>query len=358
MNRRTFIGSAAAAALSARERTSRGVSIVVDGTDQVAQEGPAVWAAKELEQTLSSRGVTVFRCGSVASAKPGDFCIVAAARASVPEGLSIEPGSAGNRKVLSAYGHDSRGLTYALLELADRAKNADDPVAALMATKAMTERPANTVRGMMRMFTSDVEDKPWYNDREMWPAYLTTLATQRFNRFHLAFGIGYDFIRQVTDGYFLFTYPFLLSVPGYKVRVPQLSDAERDRNLAMLRFISDETAARGIHFQLGLWMHGYEWIDSPNANYTIEGLDKTHARPILSGRGAHAAKGVPGSQRSHLPHPWRERSRRGQFRFLEDAVRRRANVRAHSRDRYASEGHDAGDARYRGGDRTTISRVA
>ncbi len=277
MNRRTFIGGAAAAALSARARTSRDVSIIVDSKDVVAKTAPAVWAAKELEQALASQGVAVFRCESLASAKPGDFCVVAAGRASVPEGLSIEPSNAGNRKIVSAYGHDARGLSYALLELADRASNASDPVAALMAAKATTERPANTIRSMMRMFTSDVEDKPWYNDREMWPAYLTTLATQRFNRFHLAFGIGYDFLRQVTDAYFLFTYPFLLQVPGYNVRVPQLPDAERDRNLEMLRFISDETAARGMHFQLGLWMHGYEWIDSPNPNYTIEGLDKaTH----------------------------------------------------------------------------------
>ena len=55
----------------------------------------------------------------------------------------------------------------------------------------------------------------------MWPKYLDLLASQRFNRFHLAFGIGYDFIRQVTDAYFLFPYPFFMSVPGYNVRVPQ-----------------------------------------------------------------------------------------------------------------------------------------
>src|SRR5690348_16078442 len=279
MNRRTFIGGAAAAALSARERTSRGVSIVLDNKDAVAKTAPAVWAAKELEQALASQGVAVFRCESLASAKPGDFCVVAAGRASVPEGLSIEPGNAGSRRIVSAYGHDALGLSYALLELADRATNASDPVAALTAAKAITERPANKIRSMMRMFTSDVEDKPWYNDREMWPAYLTTLATQRFNRFHLAFGIGYDFLRQVTDAYFLFTYPFLLQVPGYNVRVPQLPDAERDRNLQMLRFISDETAARGMHFQLGLWMHGYQWIDSPTPNYTIEGLDETTHGP-------------------------------------------------------------------------------
>ena len=32
-----------------------------------------------------------------------------------------------------------------------------------------------------------------------------------------------------------------------------------------------------MEFQLGLWMHGYEWIDSPKPNYTIEGSPtKTH----------------------------------------------------------------------------------
>src|SRR5437762_353236 len=150
-------------------------------------------------------------------------------------------------------------------------------MAALAIAKAVTERPANRVRSVARLFTSDIEDKPWYNDREMWPQYLTMLASNRFNRFHLAFGIGYDFLRQVTDAYFLFTYPFLLKVPGYNVRVPELSDSERDRNLDTLKFISEQTAARGMEFQLGLWMHGYEWIDSPRPNYTIAGLTKeTH----------------------------------------------------------------------------------
>jgi hypothetical protein len=68
-------------------------------------------------------------------------------------------------------------------------------------------------------------------------------------------------------------------VPGYTVRVPQLPDAERDANLKMLQFISEQTVARGIEFQLGLWMHGYEWIDTKNANYTIEGITKENHGP-------------------------------------------------------------------------------
>src|SRR5260370_41790890 len=104
-------------------------------------------------------------------------------------------------------------------------------------------RPVNVVRSVVRSVASDVEDKPWYNDREMWPRYLTMLATQRFNRFNLSFGLGYDFLRQVTDAYFLFAYPFLLSVPGYSVRAPQLPNAERDRSLETLKFISELTVA-------------------------------------------------------------------------------------------------------------------
>ena len=42
---------------------------------------------------------------------------------------------------------------------------------------------AARVRSMMRLFISEVEDKPWFYDREMWPAYLAMLAENRFNRF-------------------------------------------------------------------------------------------------------------------------------------------------------------------------------
>jgi hypothetical protein len=133
-------------------------------------------------------------------------------------------------------------------------------------------RPANAVRSVQRLFTSEIEDKPWFYDRQMWPHYLAMLAENHFSRFNLSFGIGYDFLRGVTDAYFLFAYPFFLSVPGYNVRAANLPDAERDRNLETLRFISEQTAAHGLQFQLGLWMHGYQWENSPHPNYTIEGL--------------------------------------------------------------------------------------
>ena len=88
-----------------------------------------------------------------------------------------------------------------------------------------------------------------------------------------------------------------------------LPDAERDSNLQMLKFISEQTVARGLQFQLGIWMHGYQWINSPNPNYTITGLtaadqaaysrDALTLLPFLP-RGSHgiadvgSGGGVPG----------------------------------------------------------------
>ena len=297
--RRFLITAGSIAALTGAEANGvaavakRGVSLVIDPEDKTASSVESLWAAKELETALSSHGVTVLRCQRVSQANSGDLCFLVAGLdsqiskdvlkktnvtvADRSEALGVFPGEIDGRKVTLLCGYDSRAIVYALLDLTDRVQNSSDPLTSIARTPALAERPANEVRSVTRLFVSDVHDKPWYSDREMWPQYLTMLAKHRFNRFNLAFGIGYDFIRHVTDAYFLFTYPFLVNVPGYQVRVPQLSDSERDHNLEMLRFISEQTVMRGMEFHVGLWMHGYEWIDSPNANYTIEGLTKeTH----------------------------------------------------------------------------------
>ncbi|MDQ3701648.1 MAG: hypothetical protein M3442_12130, partial [Chloroflexota bacterium] len=202
----------------------------------------------------------------------------AVARPDAPgTGTQENPG----RAVLLACGADPRGLVYALLELAERIEGAHDPARVLQALfliAPLVERPANEIRGLMRLFTSDVEDLGWYHDRDFWRRYLTMLTAQRYNRFHLALGIGFDFARRMRDSYFYFPYPFLVAVPGYSVRASGVSDAERDRNLDTLRFIATETRRRGLHFQLGVWANVYEFEDSPDVNHTIEGLDpENHA---------------------------------------------------------------------------------
>jgi hypothetical protein len=275
-------------ASSARAATGATVALVVAPDERLAAAPHVRWAIRELRQALENRGATVSQAETVEQAPAADLAVIVAGsdapiaaaileRAGVhahraPESLVLVSAAREGRRVLLAGGHDARGLMYAVLELADRAEHANDPVRALATPTLLVERPLNSIRAIGRPFVSDVEDRPWFNDREFWPAYLGMLARQRFNRFHLALGFGYDTLRNVVDAYFLFPYPFLLGVPGYDVRAANLPDEERDRNLEMLRYISHQAAVHGIDFQLGLWTHGYVWNDSPNANYTIGGL--------------------------------------------------------------------------------------
>jgi hypothetical protein len=55
-----------------------------------------------------------------------------------------------------------RGLVYALLELADRVRL--QPGTALSISTPILESPANPVRSVMRQFTSELLDKPWFYD--------------------------------------------------------------------------------------------------------------------------------------------------------------------------------------------------
>ena len=263
------------------------VSLMVDPADAVASSAPCVWARKELARVLGQHGIKVGQFSSLQPAPPNSLCVVAsaydrrpagdllngsgAASPGGPESLVLAPFSRDKKHGILACG-DLRGLMYALLELADRVQNSESPPTALEQTRAIRERPFNSIRSVGRIFCSDVQDKPWFFDREMWPAYFAMLATQRFNRFSLNLGVGYDFLDNVSDAYFLFAYPFLLTVPGYNVRAVNLPDEERDSNLEMLQFISSQAVQHGIEFQLGIWTHGYHWGPASKPNYTIEGV--------------------------------------------------------------------------------------
>ena len=273
--------------ISAAENKSA-ITIVLDPSDALTTQPPVQWAAEQLCAALTARGVSSQISASLDEAPPSQLCVLVAGRASqsanqllaaakislpdISEALALAPGKIGRRNITLAAGSDARGLVYALLELADRVNFSADPLAALKTVKPVSERPANSIRSISRGFNSDVEDKPWFQDRDFWPDYLTMLAANRFNRFNLTLGLSYDAPSGLRDTYFYFAYPFLLSVPGYDVRAVPLPDAERDLNLAMLKFISDETVRRGLQFQLGIWTHAYKWERSPDANYTITGL--------------------------------------------------------------------------------------
>lgn len=266
---------------------NEGVAVIADPGDPVASSPPCLFALKEISGALEGHGIKVGRFASLQQAGPNSLCVVACAydrnpatdmlKASGvsilnrPESLALVPFAREKRRGVLACG-DARGLMYALLELADRIQHSANPLSALVQQQPVSEQPFNSVRSIGRIFCSDIQDEPWFNDREMWPAYFSMLATQRFNRFSLNMGVGYDFLDNVRDAYFLFAYPFLLAVPGYNVRAVNLPDEERDRNLETLRFISSQAVAHGIDFQLGIWTHGHQWGPASQPNYTIEGV--------------------------------------------------------------------------------------
>jgi hypothetical protein len=312
LERRDFLklaGAATALSLtpSAFAAASTGrVVLLVDPTHESVADPAVQWAAGWLRDALTAKGAVCEIASSTDGVRGASHCVVVARPQSTlahgfanthalnaPESVQWSPGSLDRTPATLVTANDVRGFVYGLLELAERVQYGRDAMAGLQLSRSIAETPANDVRGVGRYFCCELEDKPWYYDKEFWPAYLDTLAASRFNRFTLAYGLGYDFPRDVTSDYLHYVYPYLLEVPGYEqVHVLQLATAdgkrldtpvplsteERARNLDALKFIARQTAQRGLHFQLGMWTHAYEWTDSPHAYHHIEGLTpQTHA---------------------------------------------------------------------------------
>lgn len=270
------------------------IFVISDASDLALKQPPVVWAIGQLQEALQKKDiVTDIRYNLASIHEPGDRIIVTPGESGLAqtlsnqrdvdlptsaESLALISGHIQNEKVLMITGADMRGLVYAILELSDRVAYSKTPIAMLRGIQASVEQPVNSIRSMTRLFVSNVEDKSWFYDKTFWESYLSMLVTQRFNRFSLTLGLGYDSPKEVLDSYFIFAYPYLVDVPGYSVRVRGLTEGEREKNLAMLQFISEEASRRGLHFQLGLWGHAYESVNSPDVNYIIEGLtEDTHA---------------------------------------------------------------------------------
>lgn len=287
-SRRTFIKlSAAAASVGAVEfahalpATRRiFVTTISDPDYPLTDAEPVLWATAKLRQAITPERLATQQDGA-------DFAIVI--RTAVyplgktlpsrltfthPEAIVFLPTEYKGSPAVVVSGSDARGLVYGILELAERIRFSDDPIASLKFPALVTEASPNKVRSVLRAFLSEVDDKPWFYDRAFWTEYLDTLAAARFNRFNFSLGMGWDFPRGVTGDYLHFPYPYLVEVPGYEqVHVePALQPGERQRNLETLQFIAAETARRGMDFQLGLWTHAYQWTDSPHSDHHIVGL--------------------------------------------------------------------------------------
>ena len=278
-----------------RGQSGQSIAIVADPASTAMKQPGVAWALEQLREAIEAEGAVCAIHPTLDAAGDVDELIVAGLRgsqlvrpifnraevsvSSEAESVGLARGEVRGRSALAIAGSDPRGLTYGLLEVADHVSYAAAPAAALRAVSDDAETSANRVRSVTRYFTSDVEDKSWYYDKSFWREYLSMLATQRFNRFSMAYGLGYNRPEDVHDAYLYFTYPFLYSVPGYNVRVPGLPDDERDQNWEMLRWISEETTSRGMDFQVALWTQAYQWINSPKANSVIKGLNPDNHGP-------------------------------------------------------------------------------
>lgn len=252
-------------------------------------DAPVVWAMGVLRASARARGLTLtdHAAGAaqriVLAAPGGPLAAQVREAAAAPQQMPAESFALArlpsDTECLVVVGADSAGAVYALLELSDILRCADVPATALSTLQARYEHPHVAVRSLSRMFSCYQTDTAWYHDHAFWDEYLSELATQRFNRFSLGFGLAYDYLidKRVTDNYFCFLYPFVVSVPGYDVEVAGLTEAQRQHNLESLQYIAATASQRGLEFSLGLWNHAYR-LDpvTPSEKWLISGLDESN----------------------------------------------------------------------------------
>ena len=272
------------------------ISIVYDRDGNAVNAANVAWAVSILTQELAKKGVGVAVAEKMDECGRDNFTILLLGmdsklgeRVMSSAGLQISRTAEsfglfkadvdGKKDVLAAVGFDGSGIMYALLELADRVKYAGDPMNVLRSVKPICEKPANLIRSIKRVFSSEIEDKPWFYDRKFWEEYLTELAMSRLNRINLTLGMAIDngHDPDLRDNYFCYPYPFFVSLDEYpEVRAKYLPKAEQAKNLEMLRFISSESKRRGIHFQLAIWTSAYQMVDCPYENYPILGMSEAN----------------------------------------------------------------------------------
>lgn len=138
-------------------------------------------------------------------------------------------------------GGDAVGLAYGVYELLGQLESSG-----AASLQAVSREPALRKRSMgVFLYNQDLESA-WLYDRAYWDRYFELLARSRFNYFTLIFGHQTSYLAP--------PFPFLIQVPGWeRVRPLGLTDAERTRNLDMLRMVSEMAAERGIKFVFGIW---------------------------------------------------------------------------------------------------------
>lgn len=207
-----------------------------------ALAGPVEFGMAEVDRAIAARGL-----------RPGAIRFKTEICDDAPGSFRIAPG------IIS--GGDLRGLMYGLLEAAEQIRESG--------RLTLTRRtPAVPIRGIRYFLHNRDLESEWYFSREYWQDFFAMLARNRFNRFNLVFAHQTNYLAP--------PYPFWVAVDAFpQVRVPGLSDAERNRNLETLRYISQAAADHAIDFTLGIWEHNIQ----SGMKATVEGLTPENIGP-------------------------------------------------------------------------------
>jgi len=234
---------------------------------------PPLMAAEQLQAALAQRGFAVQRCARLDKWRPPIFAF------SPPVPFRPGPRSrgagAGGRRgpgdrspaiwaagpMLVASGGRVRGSVYALTELAARWRTIR---MRRCIDQSLGEKPANAVRSVMRSLPARSRTRLVY-DRDSLARYryCSMLVAQRFQPLSTWLSAWAMTRRTAPRHLSDFAYPFLRPCPVRGCGRTNLPDAERDRNLEMLRFISDEAALRGLDPNWACGPTAYEWTIVP-----------------------------------------------------------------------------------------------
>ena len=160
---------------------------------------------------------------------------------------------------------DDRGLMYGLLEAA----------AEMRRDGRLTDKresPKVAMRGIRVFIESEDLDQDWYYSHEYWDQFFGMLASDRFNRFNLVFAHQTDYLAP--------PYPFWVDIPEFpNIRARNLTAAQREKNLAMLQYISQDAVDHGIDFTLGVWEHNIQDYRKPPMIPMTDGLTRQNIGP-------------------------------------------------------------------------------
>ncbi len=186
-----------------------------------------------------------------------------------PEALTIQEIQINEENSLMVCGFDTRGLNYALYELAARVNS--QSVTAIY--KPVNETPFIKLRGVVHFFSGKELRSGWTFPREYWENYFNLLVRNRINTFTLVFDASY----------FSSPFPFLFYIPEHPEVNPffNFSEKIRETNLNSLNAFAELATTSGLDFHLGFYNFLSGIPETGTLPATLDGLNITNAESYL-----------------------------------------------------------------------------